>query len=292
LQFAIINLQFPPVLFPPDLMRRFRHLSLQADRSSAAKRGTAEAAALRDYSPGDDYRHIDWAWCARRDELMTRVFPRHADPHFYILVDCSPSMGMGSPSKLELAKQIAAAAGYAALARLDRLGVAAFCEGLVAGLPLLRHDSRLPRLLHFLEEFTVYPGQTNLARAAEAFTRRPQRPGPVLVLSDLYDRAGFRRGFDLLRHRGYGPRLVQIHDRREAHPGRLGDLELADVEGGAVRPVTVTERSVRRYRVLWAEHRQSVREYCRKHQIPCLQIACDVPAEKAFAAVLGQAVQI
>jgi uncharacterized protein (DUF58 family) len=177
--------------------------------------------------------------------------------------------------------------GYAALMNLDRLGVIAFGDGPVAELPALRHHSRLPRLLRFLEELTPQSGRTNLARTAETFVGRYQRHGPVVVLSDLYDPDGFQRGFDILRCHGYEPRLVQVHDPREDDPGLLGDVELLDVETQEVRDATITERAARRYCKLVAEFRQSVRGYCAQHGIPCLQVACDASENEVLLRVLG-----
>jgi uncharacterized protein (DUF58 family) len=284
-------------LFGPATLKRFHYLSLvarRAGRSSllAAPRkklpgGGTEVTGYRDYAPGDDFRQIHWTWCARRDEVLTKVFEGDADLSIYLLLDCSPSMGRGSPPKFHLARQIAAMLGYVALMNLDRLGVAAFSDGLVADLPPLRHQSRLPRLLRFLEELSLQGAGTNFSRTAEAFVRRYQRHGPVIVISDLYDPDGFQRGLDILRCRGYEPRLVHLYDPRDDEPGLLGDLELLDVESQTARAVTITERAVRRYRALVAEFRQSVRGYCSRHGIPCMQMPCDAPEEEVLRKVVG-----
>jgi hypothetical protein len=124
-------------------------------------------------------------------------------------------------------------------------------------------------------------------RTAEAFVRRYQRHGPVAVLSDLYAPSGFQGALDLLRCHGYEPRLVEICDPREDAPGLLGDLELVDVESRDARRVTVTQRAAARYLELLGEFRQSVHDYCSKHAIRHLRIACDTPEDDVLLAVLG-----
>ena len=79
------------------------------------------------------------------------------------------------------------------------------------------------------------------------------------MISDLFDPKGFQRGLDLLRHHRYEPHVVQIFDRREADPGIKGDVELLDVETGAIRKVTITERNLRQYRRIFAAFLESVR---------------------------------
>jgi len=278
-------------------LKRLHHLSRIAGRAGRASlvappresrsRGASRVAGLRDYSPGDDYRQIDWVRCARHDELLSRTFEPAEDLHVYILLDCSPSMGLGSPAKFDLARQVAAALGYVALQDLARLSVAAFSERIVAQLPPIRHKARILRLLRFLRQLPLQGTRTDLKRTAEGFVGRYQRHGPVVVISDLYDQHGFQPGLEVLRHRGYEPRLVQIHAPGEARPDLLGDLELLDVEAQTVRQVTVTEWALRRYQDLFAEFQQSVRSYSAKHGLACVQVAGDAPEDEVLLRVLG-----
>lgn len=284
-------------MFDPQWLKRLHSLSLAAGRSGGVSLvaappkklpgGGTEAAGLRDYAPGDDYRHVDWTRCARHDELLTRTFRPAEDLHVYILLDCSPSMGLGDPAKFELARQIAAVLGYAALGDLARLSVAAFSGGIVAELPPIRHKTRIFKLLRFLRELPLEGTRTDLKRTAEGFVGRYQRHGPAVVISDLYDPRGFQPGLDILRHRGYPPRLVQIHEPREARPDLLGDLELFDVEAETARRTTITERAARRYEEVFAQFQRSVRGYCAGHGIACVQVASDTPEDEVLLKVLG-----
>ncbi len=255
--------------------------------------GGTEVTGHRDYSPGDDFHAIDWMLCARRNELYVKLFEGQSDRDVHLLLDCSPSMGLGRPPKFQLARQIAAVLGYVTLMNLDRLVVAAFADGLAADLPPLRHASRILRLLRFLEELPLLGQKTDLLRAIQMFVKRPQRQGPVIVISDLYDpngRApaeGWSRGFDLLRFYGYDPRLVHIIDTSDSKPTLLGDAELIDVESQTGASVTITERTVRRYKALVAQFHQSVREYCRRRGIAYMPIPCDMPEDEVLPRVLG-----
>ncbi len=282
--------------FSAGLLKRLHLHALSAQRMgspllAAVRRtlpgGGMEATGHREYASGDDFHAIDWDIYARRGDLLVKQFEGHADRNVHLLLDCSPSMGLGTPAKFQLARQIAAALGYVSLTTNDRLVVAAFADGLKADLPPLCHASRLPRLLRFLEELTPCGAKTDLLRAAHEFVRRPQRNGPVIVISDLYDPDGFQRGFDLLRFYGYEPRMVHIFDPHDAEPTFLGDRELVDIESQSVLQGTVTERTVRRYRQLVAEFHATVRDYCSRQSIVYLPIACDAPEDEVLKQVLG-----
>ncbi len=249
--------------------------------------GGTEVTGHRDYAPGDDFHAIDWTVFARRNELRVKLFEGQRDRDVHLLLDCSPSMALGRPPKFQLARQLAAALGYVSLLNRDRLLVAGFSDGLTANLPPLRHPSRVLRLLRFLEGLSPRGAKTDLVQAVETFLRRPQRRGPVVVISDLYDPGGFHRGFDLLRFHHYEPRLIHMVDPGDAEPGLPGDAELIDVESRAGAQATITERTARRYRALVAGFRKSVHAYCQRHGIVCMPIACDMPEDKAVLCVLG-----
>jgi uncharacterized protein (DUF58 family) len=285
------------MLFSPDLLKRTELLSLDLRRTggspllAAVRRklpcGGTEVTGHRDYSPGDDFQAIDWAIFARRNELCIKLCERQSERDVYLLLDCSPSMGLGRPAKFRLARQVAAVLGYASLMSLDRLNVAAFADGLAAVLPPLRHASRVPRLHEFLEELVPLGAKTNLLRAVEMFVQRPQRQGPVVLISDLCDANGFQRGLDLLRFRGYDVRIVHTMDPGDGEAKRLGDVELFDVESRSGAEVTITERTVRRYKALIAEFHESVRDYCRRWGLAYMPLPCDTPEDEILPRVLG-----
>jgi hypothetical protein len=213
--------------------------------------GGIEFADHRDYTPGDDFRYLDWNLFARHDELLLKRFQEEEDLHVYLLLDCSRSMAFGVPPKFDLARQLTAALAYIALADLDRIAVVGFANDIVADFPLTRGKGRVLSLLRFLEGLQPRGEDTDLARVIAGFVHRDQRRGLAIIVSDLYDPAGFERGLDLLRHRKYEPHIIQLFDRQEQDPqGMLGDIEMLDVENGDTRKVTVTEKNLRQYRKL------------------------------------------
>ena len=279
-------------LFNADSLKRFEYLSLLAQRAEhrallSTRHGGTEVTGLRDYAPGDDYRQVDWRWCARRDELMSRTFGGRGDGSLDVLLDCSASMGLGNPTKFDLARRITAMLGYVAAGRSDRFSVTAFSGNIIDRSPPLRCRSGMARLLRFLDRLDLHDGETDLTRSAERFAAAYQPHGPVVVISDLYDPRGFEPGLDILRHRGYEPSVVQIFTADEADPGLLGDVELCDIEGRDTQRATITQRAAARYRQVFAEFHRSVRDYCGGHADRCLQLTNDMPEDEALLTVLG-----
>ncbi len=85
---------------------------MKGERRSNRKGQSVEFADFRAYVPGDDLRFIDWNTYARLDKLFLKMFLEEEDLHFYTLVDASLSMDFGTPSKLQYAKQLAAALSF------------------------------------------------------------------------------------------------------------------------------------------------------------------------------------
>ena len=148
-------------LFDSDFLNKLEYLSLVSKRlfrgSLLAQRrtmqtgGGIEFADHREYSHGDDFRHLDWNVFARHGQLLLKRFQEEEDLHVYLLLDCSRSMAFGSPPKFDAARQIVAALAYIALSDLDRIAAIAFAGDIIADFPLTRGKDRILSLLKFLE---------------------------------------------------------------------------------------------------------------------------------------------
>jgi uncharacterized protein (DUF58 family) len=103
----------------------------------------------REYTPGDDFRYLDWSIYARHGDLMLKRFQEEQDLHVYLMLDCSHSMAAGDPAKFDLARQLTAALAYIALADLDRIAVVAFADGVVGEFPVTRGKAQILPLMGF-----------------------------------------------------------------------------------------------------------------------------------------------
>ncbi len=260
--------------------RRLFQGSLLAARRSLRAGSGLEFADHREYTDTDDFRYLDWNLFARHGQMMVKRFHEEQDLRVYLLLDASRSMGLGTPPKFDYARRLCAALAYIALVDLDRVSVTAFAGSLGAEFPQVRGKDCLFRLLQFLDALETQPEPTDLARAMAAFVDQHRHPGLVIVVSDWFDRAGFLRGLDLLRHHRHEVHVIQLFDPSEADPGVAGDHELIDVERRSRRKVTITQRSLRRYRQLFQEFQDGIRGYCLRHALGCGQTSTATPFDE------------
>ena len=290
------------MLFPSDFLTRLEYLSIISKRvfrgSLLAQRRTVQMGSgiefsdHREYSHGDDFRYLDWNVYARLGDLLLKRFQEEQDLNVYLLLDCSRSMGFGSPPKFDLARHLIAALAYIALADLDRINVLAFSDRIIDEFPLTRGKARILPLMKFLERLDVTGADTDLAKSTQALIHRKGRPGMAVVISDLFDEHGFETGLDQLRYRRFDGHVIQLHDPKEKDPALLGDVEMIDVETQSQRKVTVTEKNVRKYKELFEQHQISVREYCRNYGMGCTQAPATVPFDDLVLKMMRQAGQV
>ena len=269
------------MLFPPDFLTRLEYLAIVSKRvfrgQLLAQRRTKqmgsgiEFSEHREYTTGDDLRYLDWNIYARHGDLLLKRFQEEQDLHVYLMLDCSRSMAFGNPAKFDLARHLVAALAYIALADLDRISIIAWADGVVAELPVTRGKAQTLPVMRFLEELPTCGHDSNLEKAVQGMLHKGARTGLAIVVSDLFDEHGFQRGLDQLRYRRFDAHVIQLHDPKEADPALLGDAELVDIETDVARKVTVTERSLKKYRQLFTDHQLAVREYCRTYNLGCTQ---------------------
>lgn len=284
-------------LLDPAFLQRLEALSLvsrrrvrgrqHGERRSLVRGRGIEFDDYRAYEPGDDYRYIDWNIASRLDRLFVKLFSEEEDLDVRLLVDTSRSMAAGSPSKLRLAKQLAAAIGYIGLVNLDRVEVGAFSSGPGPKLSRLRGRDCAFDLLRFLDG--IGPGgTTDLGHALRRALEESPRRGLLVVISDLLDPLGYEDGFLRARHHGMQTFVIHVLAEEELSPRLAGELRLVDAETGRAVEVTVDAEALRAYAVARDAYLEDVQRFCFRHGIDYLRTTSGVPADALVLRYLRQ----
>src|SRR6266513_898671 len=125
----------PTPLFEPALMKVLESLTLAGRRvpsgqtagqwRSRASGSSVEFSDYRTYTPGDEFRRIDWNAYARLERLFVRLYRAEEDLALTVLLDTSASMAWGTPKKARLVAQLAGALAFIALTGGDRVELVA-----------------------------------------------------------------------------------------------------------------------------------------------------------------------
>jgi uncharacterized protein (DUF58 family) len=152
---------------------------------------SVEFAEHKEYSPGDEIRHIDWKAYGKFDKYYVKRFEQETNLRAYLVVDASGSMGYrGRPeamTKLEVASALAASLAYVLFRQQDAAGLVLVGDAVRGAIPPRASASHLGPLVEALEGAKAQ-GETRLAAAVDWILERAPRRSSVLVFSDLMDR--------------------------------------------------------------------------------------------------------
>jgi uncharacterized protein (DUF58 family) len=154
---------------------------------------SVEFAQHKEYTPGDELRHVDWKAYAKLDRYYVKQFEQESQLTVYLVLDASASMAFsgGGLPKLEYAGLLLAAIGYLAISQQDKVGLVACGDRAVeTHVPPRARATHLHDLLTVLDALMARGGTGDegpaeaLSRIAELARRRRTL---VVLASDLFD---------------------------------------------------------------------------------------------------------
>lgn len=267
-----------------------------AGEAVARRKGSsAEFHEHRAYAPGDDLRRIDWAAYARSGEPVLKLFRAEEDVVVRLLVDASASLDLPAPEadagprKIDVARRLAAAIGYLALARSERAQVVVGGEGLVKEHLPSRGRGGLPTMLRALDGVAARGG-TDLGKAIEAVVRRSARPGMLVVISDFLDGGPVLAALDRAAQAGHDVALVQVASPDEIEPSLEGDFELEDAETGQLIEVTLDASAIEAYVLRFTGLCEELRGWARRRRGTYVRARTDEALEGVVRRFVARAV--
>jgi uncharacterized protein (DUF58 family) len=276
-------------LLEPEFLNKLEQLELvskkifvgrmKGERKSKRRGSSVEFADHRQYSVGDDLRHIDWNVYGRLDKLFLKLFLEEEDLHFYTLLDTSLSMDFGEPTKLHYGKQVAAALAFIGLVNHDRVMLDTFSSGLDAGMNSVRGRSQMYRIVGYLDKLAA-SGASNLTAAVKSFAIKHAGKGVVVIISDFLDKRGYEPALRYLLARNMDIYVVHVLSREEVDPEIVGDLRLVDAEDDDIAEITVSAPLLRRYKENLNAFVGGMKEWCTKRGITYIFTTNQNPFDK------------
>ena len=250
------------------------------------KRGSSlEFSDFRQYSPGDDFRYIDWGLYGRTDKLYIKLFQEEEDLLTYVFVDASASMGFpAGDRKFESAIMTALSVAYVALASGDRVMMrilggtgAALNPSFVYG---QHRIVELARRMQGLKPGGQFDFATALAHELVAI----RRVGKVFIISDfLMLLNSITRGLGIFTAASMDLTAVQILGGREINgQGLDGDLEIVDSESGERLRISIGERERTQYRETMMRLTREIKSFCFKRGLHYALYTTDTDFQKFF----------
>lgn len=222
----------------------------------------------REYTMGDDLRHVDWKVWARQDRLYVKQYEEDTNLGCQLVVDVSNSMryGTGPLNKYEYACTIAACFAHLLLKQQDSVGLTTFDQSIRTAVPMRTKRTHLQSVVEALN-VAEPKDKTELATVFRRIAESLPRRGMVVIVSDLLsDTAAMVKGLRHIRQRGHDAVIFHIMDDDEldfpfSGPTRFDGLESVDF-------VHCNPRALREaYLVELQKFLDEVRHQCAKNQI-------------------------
>lgn len=183
-------------LAPLKLRARQLTEGLYTGAHRSRRRGSGiEFGGHRDYTPGDDLRHLDHRALLRHGRLLIREFETETERCVCLIMDATASMGYLSQgarcAKQAYASLLAAALGRIAVSAADRLSLDWIGGASTLALPSMGGREAFERLVGTLE--SARPGGDEqldaeaLVRRLVPVHRRAGRGSAIILFSDLVD---------------------------------------------------------------------------------------------------------
>ncbi len=261
--------------------RRMQRGRPEGERSGGRRGGHIEFADYREYSPGDDFRHVDWNVLSRTDDLVIKQFEREEQYVLRLLLDRSASMSfprrLDDPTKLAYGAACIAALTYVALGAGHRVEVGAFGDD-CRWFPVGSDKARITALLDHLADLGP-SGSTHAADAVRAIADRSAEPCLVVLVSDLFGAESAKEPLAALAARRFDISLIHILSREEVDPPVRGRIRLRGAESGEAVSLRISDAAAARYRRALRDFGERWSAFCSKHDIRFLSTVTDVPFE-------------
>lgn len=261
------------------------------ERVMKQKGGRIEFAGHREYSPSDETRYIDWNAFARLGKLYIKEFSREQTLPLYLLLDISKSMSgpaeSKQPSKLDYARQMAAALGYVGLVASQAVRLFAFNQSDFIASTALHSDKQLFEMLKYLKGLKP-SGSTGLPEALGRLDRAAARNGFVIILSDLFDSASetSRKIIQRLAKKGFILNIMHISSGADELSQLKGFFRLRDSESAEEQTVWLDDRTVEIYRHTFLSFSEDWNKFCLRHDMNYFYLDTIVPIEDVIFRML------
>jgi uncharacterized protein (DUF58 family) len=226
---------------------------------------------VREYTPGDDIRFIDWNVSARFGHPYSKLFEEERELTMMLLVDISSSSLFGTihQRKKDLITEICAVLAFAATNNQDKVGVIFFSDKIEFYIPPKKGREHVLYIVRELLTMEPKGKGTNLNEAVRFFNNSVKQKSIAFILSDFmvdkYD--------DALRVAGSKHDVigVKVYDRMDMQLPKIGLVQVEDVETGKMQ---------------WIDTNDSLVQYNYALQFNQTEEACRNSFKRAGAALL------
>jgi len=255
---------------------------------SAFKGRGMSFSEVREYTPGDDIRSIDWNVTARFSHPYVKVFEEERELTVMLLVDVSASENFGTHKQLkqDMITELCAVLAFSAIQNNDKIGVLFFTDKVEKFIAPKKGKSHILHIIRELLQFEPESKKTNISEALRYFTNAIKKKSIAFVISDFMD-TNFSDALKIAagKHDVVG---LRIYDKREEELPDMGLVKFRDAESGKLLWLDTSSKQVRnQYYIAMRKREHDLKQIFRRSGVDNASIATNqsyiVPLTTLFA---------
>lgn len=212
------------------------------------------------YTPGEDFRSIDWKVFGRTDRLFVKRYEEERNLSVHIILDFSASMGFGTGiTKAEYASMIGIGFAYLALKNNERFVLSTFSDSLEV-FKAKRGRAQLASMTEFLDNKKP-KGLSKLDDSLANYKKLINSRAYVVIVSDfLYSIDEIKLALPLFKN--HKVVLIQVLDKIEKNLELEGDFRLKDMETNETMMTFINPFARKQYSGMLEEHNNNIQQAC------------------------------
>lgn len=227
-------------------------------KHSSAKGSSVEFSDYRAYSPGDDYRRIDWTALARFEKMFLKLYMEEQQANISIFVDSS--MSMSSEKKRETEIKLAALFAFTSLNEYDKVSLYFFDEKIKHELKNINSKQGFYRIVDALEN-TIYDSKSDLYQALKQQSRN-LKSGCTILISDFLYAHKLDEVLKMLHFRKQKVILCHVLNADELAVNFTSNVRLKDSETQEEINIDINEKSKNLYEERLQSYLKEIQTIC------------------------------
>jgi len=211
---------------------------------SAFKGRGMEFNAVREYTPGDDVRLIDWNVTARMDQPFIKEYIEERELNVMLMVDVSSSGEFGSTGKFknEISAEVASILAFAAIRNNDKIGLIVFSNKIEHYIPPKKGKAHVWNIIRTILNYQPEGRLTDLNIPLEYLLKIQKRKCIAFLISD-FQATNYETNVKLARQK-HDLVAISISDPRERNLPKIGLINLRDSESGETLLIDTDNREM------------------------------------------------
>jgi len=237
-----------------------------------------EFAEVREYTPGDEIRTIDWNVSARTGVPYVKLFEEERELTVMVMVDASASGAFGTRGQMKrnLAAELSAVLAFSAVKNNDKVGLIIFTDRVEKFIPPRKGRAHVLRVIREVLDHEPQHQGTNIEAALEFMSRVQRKRAVVFMISDFLDKH-YEKSIKQASRR-HDMLSFHLQDPWELALPNLGLIQLHDVETGETSLVNTGKSSLREaYKEQSKKRHAELQAFFKSNGLDYLAVRTDKP---------------